>query len=131
MEAPQLQPDLLPPSKLRLLEGTRAAPDSSGVSLGAWIVLFGALSFSGGHGLFLLTALTRLQTLPSKAELGGTLESAAIAWFVAATPLAFACAALRRRFLQLSSAAAWSVSSGVLAVTLGAFAFYLHAVALA
>jgi hypothetical protein len=54
-----------------------------------------------------------------------------LAWFVAAAPLAFASAALRRRFLGLSAAAGWSLASSALAVTLFAFAYYLHAVALA
>lgn len=116
---------------LRLLEGKRAAAHASLASLGAWVVLFGSLSFSGGHGLFLFTALTRLRALPSQAELGGGLETAAIAWFVAAVPLAFASAALRRRFLRLSSGAAWSLASAALALTLACFAFTLHAVALA
>lgn len=131
MEAAKLRPEVHAHPELRLLEGRRAAPETTGPSLGAWIVLFGALCFSGGHGVFLLTALTHLRSLPSRAELGGGLETAVIAWFVVAAPLAFACAALRRRFLRMSSAAAWSLAAGTLTLTLAAFAIYLRAVALA
>jgi hypothetical protein len=116
---------------LRLLEGKRAAPETSSASLRAWILLFGALAFSGGHGLFLFTALTRLSKLPGRSELGGALETAVVAWFVAAAPLALASVPLRGWFLRRSPAAAWSLASGVLAVTLAAFALYLRAVALA
>ncbi len=131
MEAPQVQPIPLAAPKLRLLEGTSSAPGSSRGSLRAWIVLFGALSFAGGHGVFLFTALTRLQGLPSRAELGGPLEMAVVGWFLAAAPLAFTSAALRRRFLLLSSGLAWSLASSALTLTMLAAAFYLHAVALA
>ena len=130
MEAPKIQPEPHEPPKLRLLERKEPVVEASFASLRAWVVLFGALSFSGGHGVFLFTALTRLRDLPSQAELGGTLETAVIGWFVAAAPLAFACAGLRRRFLLLSAGAAWSLASTALALTLAAFGYYLHAVAL-
>jgi hypothetical protein len=131
MEAPKLTPDPHTAPRLRLLEGKSAAPETSVRSLRAWVVLFGALSFSGGHGVFLFAALTRLSKLPSRAELGQGLELVVLAWFLAAAPLAFASAGLRRRFQGLSTAAAWSLASGVLASTLAAFAYYLHAIALA
>lgn len=131
MKAPSLEPESPGVPRLRLLESKEAAPGASFASLRAWVVLFGALSFSGGHGVFLFTALTRLEKLPSRAELGQGLELAVLAWFVAAAPLALASAALRRRFLSLSPAAGWSLASSALAATLFAFAFYCHAVALA
>ncbi len=131
MEAPQVKSESLAMPHLRLLEGTSSAPESSRGSLRAWIVLFGALSFAGGHGVFLFTALTRLEGLPSRAELGGSLEMAVIGWFLAAAPLALASAALRRRFLLLSAGLAWALASSALTLTLVAAAFYLHAVALA
>jgi len=131
MESPSQEPESPGNPRLRLLENKEAAPEASFASLRAWVVLFGSLSFSGGHGVFLFTALTRLGKLPSRAELGHGLELAVLAWFVAAAPLAFASAALRRRFLDLSPAAGWSLASSALAATLLAFAFYLHAVALA
>ncbi len=130
MEAPRIQLEASEPPKLRLLEGKSAALSASVPSLRAWVVLFGSLSFSGGHGVFLFTALTRLKAIPSEAEVGSGLQLAVIAWFVAAGPLAFVSAALRRRFLQLPSGAAWSLASCALALTLGSFALYLHAVAL-
>jgi hypothetical protein len=131
MEAPRTEPAIPAAPRLRLLENKEAAPEASFASLRAWVVLFGALSFAGGHGVFLVTALTRLEKLPGQAELGTGLELAVIAWFFAAAPLAIVSAALRRRFLALSSAAGWSLASSALAATLFAFAYYLHAVALA
>jgi len=131
MEAPRIEPASPAAPRLRLLERKEPAPEASFTSLRAWVVLFGALSFSGGHGVFLFTALTRLEKLPSRAELGEGMELAVLAWFVAAVPLAFVVAGLRRRFLGLSPAAGWSVASSALAATLLAFGFYLHAVALA
>lgn len=130
MEAQKLHVEPLTPPKLRLLEGKSAALDVSQRSLRAWVVLFGALSFSGGHGVFLFTAVTRLSKVPARAELGQGFELAVLAWFLAAVPLAFASAGLRSRFQRLSTATAWSLASGVLALTLGAFAYYLRAVAL-
>jgi len=56
---------------LRLLEGKNAAPEISSAGLGAWILLFGSLCASGGHGIFLCCALTRLEKIPSVVELGG------------------------------------------------------------
>ncbi len=131
MEVPRRESQSCAIPHLRLLEGKEAAHGTASASLRAWVVLFGALSFSGGHGVFLFTALTRLEKLPGQSELGAGLELAVLAWFVAAAPLAFASAALRRRFLGLSAAVGWSLASGALAATLGSFAFYLHAVALA
>jgi hypothetical protein len=131
MEAPRVEPASTAVPRLRLLERKEPAPEASFTSLRAWVLLFGALSFSGGHGVFLFTALTRLEKLPSRAELGQGLELAVLAWFVAAVPLAFVCAALRRRFFGLSPAAGWSLASSALAATLFAFAYYIHAVALA
>lgn len=118
------------PPRLRLLEGKGAAVEATFTSLRAWVVLFGSLCFSGGHGLFLFTALTRLQKIPSRAEMGEGLELLVIGWFVAAAPLALVSAGLRRRFLRLRAATGWSFASGALALTLFAFAYYLHAVAL-
>jgi hypothetical protein len=131
MEAPRIDPETEAAPRLRLLEGREAAPGASFASLRAWVVLFGALCFSGGHGVFLFAALTHFCTLPGRPELGNGVELAVIGWFVAAAPLAITSAILRRRFLGLSSAAGWSLASGALAATLAAFAFYLHAVALA
>jgi hypothetical protein len=131
MEAPKLPLEAHRPPVLRLLEGKRAAPELTFASLRAWVVLFGSLSFSGGHGVFLFTALTRLEKIPGETELGSGFELAVLGWFLAAVPLAFACAALRRPFLRLTSVAAWSVASGALGATLGAFGYYLYAVALA
>lgn len=130
MEAPRLQPDPAAAPQFRLLEGKSAATEASLASLRAWVVLFGALSFSGGHGVFLFTALTRLEKVPSRAELGHGFELMVLGWFLVAVPLAFVCAALRRRFLGLSSAAAWSLASGTLLVSLVAFGYYLNAIAL-
>ena len=131
MEAPRIDAESPAVPRLRLLEGREAAPGASFASLRAWVVLFGALSFSGGHGVFLFAALTHLRALPGRAEVGAGLELAVIGWFIAAAPLAIASAVLRRRFLGLSAAAGWSLASGALAATVGAFAYYLHAVALA
>lgn len=131
MEAPRIDPQAPAAPRLRLLEGRDAAAEASFASLRAWVVLFGSLCFAGGHGVFLFTALTRLTKVPSQEELGVGLELAVLCWFVAAAPLAFLAALLRRRFLGLSSATGWSLASGALAATLFAFVYYLYAVALA
>lgn len=131
MEAPRIDPVAPGAPRLRLLEGKDAAAEASFASLRAWVVLFGSLCFSGGHGVFLFTALTRLAKVPGREELGTGLELVVLAWFVAAAPLAFLAALLRRRFLGLSTTIGWSLASGALAATLFAFAYYLHAVALA
>jgi hypothetical protein len=50
MEVPKMEPaaPAAPAApRLRLLEGRDAAPEASFASLRAWVVLFGALSFSG------------------------------------------------------------------------------------
>ena len=130
MEAPRIELERPAAPRPHLLENEEAAPEASRASR-AWIVLFGALCFSGGHGVFLFTALTRLEKLPGRAELGQGLELAVLAWFIAAAPLAIVVAMLRGRFLRLSPAAGWSLASTTLAATLAAFASYLHAVALA
>jgi hypothetical protein len=135
MEAPRLRPEVAPTQGqapvLRLLEGKSAAPDARFASLRAWILLFGSLAFSGGHGVFLFTALTRLQKVPGRGELGQGFDLVVLGWFLAAVPLALLTVALRRRFLALTGLASWSVASGVFAATLVAFGCYLHAVALA
>jgi len=132
MEALQSSPPPVPaPPRLRLLEGRDAVAERSVASLRAWILLFGSLSFAGGHGVFLFTALTRLDKLPGRAELGGTLETAVLVWFLAAVPLALACVPLRGRFLRMSGALAWSTASSVSVLTLAAFVLYLRAIALA
>lgn len=130
MEAPIVTPDPAGP-RLRLLEGKGAALEHAHASLRAWILLFGSLCFAGGHGVFLFAALTRLQKLPSRAELGQGLELFVLGWFLLAAPLAFLGAGLRRRFLGLGGATAWSLASASLALTLFAFGYYLRAVALA
>ena len=116
---------------LRLLEGKNAAPELSYGGLGAWILLFGSLCASGGHGLFLLCALTRLTKIPSAAELGGPLETLVIAWFVLAAPLALAAAFLRAHFTRLAPRWAWSLATLAALCALTAFTIYLRAVALA
>jgi hypothetical protein len=97
----------------------------------AWVALFGALAFSSGHGVFLVAALTRFSSLPSRAELGSALETAVVGWFVLAAPLALACAALRRRFLALAPRAAWSLAALGLVLAATSFTLYLRAVAFA
>ena len=99
-------------------------------NLGAWTLCFGTLAACAGHGLFLVTALTRLRSLPSRAELGGWLELAVLVWFAAALPLAFLAGLARSRFLALDPGRARALAAGVTLVSVLAFAFYLRAVAL-
>lgn len=99
-------------------------------NLGAWTLLFGTLAASAGHGLFLVTALTRLRSLPSRAELGGWVELTVLAWFAASVPLALLAALARRRFLALAPARARSLALAAAVATSLAFALYLRAVAL-
>jgi hypothetical protein len=134
MEAPRLrleQPEETSRPVLRLLEGKSAALDARQASLRAWILLFGSLAFSGGHGIFLFTALTRLSKVPGRGELGQGFELVVLGWFLAAIPLAFVAAFLRRRFQALTGLTSWSLASSVFAATLVAFGSYLYAVALA
>jgi hypothetical protein len=132
MEAPRLAAEPAPAApRLRLLEGRDAAPDVRFASLRAWILLFGSLAACGGHGVFLFAALTRMEKVPGRAELGHGLELVVLGWFLAAAPLALLGAALRRRFLALSAVTAWSLASGVALASLAAFAYYVCAIALA
>ena len=110
---------------LRLVEDAAPAPAPHG----AWTLLVVALSASAGHGLFLATALTRLRSLPSRAELGGVLETAVLAWFVASIPMLAVALALRGKFLALAPAPAarWAALTTVLSAL--AFVAYLRAVA--
>jgi len=117
--------------RLRLLEGRSPKLEPSSASLRAWVVLFGALSFCAGHGVFLFVALTRLAKIPSVAELGSRFQLLVLGWFLLAVPLAFLAAGLRRRFQALAPAVAWTWASGALLVSVTAFALYLRAVALA
>ena len=116
---------------LRLLEGKNAALELSPGGLGAWILLFGSLCASGGHGVFLFCALTRLSKIPSSVELGGPLEAAVIAWFVVAGPLALLATLLRRAFTRLAPRWAWSLASLIALCSTAAFVIYVRAIALA
>jgi hypothetical protein len=129
VDLPATQPDAAAP-RLRLLENEGRVPRST-PALRAWILLFGVLSFSGGHGVFLFTALTRLAKVPGRSELGGPLELAVLGWFVAAAPLALLCVALRARFVRLGPGAAWSLAASAAVIAATAFVLYLRAVALA
>jgi len=111
---------------LRLVDGPRPAPAPHG----AWTLLVTTLAASAGHGLFLATALTRLRSLPSRAELGGVLETLVIGWFVASVPLTLLALALRARFQALAPAAAWRSATVVAGLAALAFGLYLRAVAL-
>jgi hypothetical protein len=124
---PLEKPDLVPtPPHLRLVEETAPLPAPEG----AYTTLLVALSASAGHGLFLVTALTRLRSLPSRAELGGLVESAVLAWFVLALPLVAGALLARRRFLALAPRRAAQLSGVVVLASALAFVFYLRAVAL-
>lgn len=110
---------------LRLVEGSTTQP-----ALGAWTLVVVALSASAGHGLFLVTALTRLRSLPSRAELGGAFELVVLAWFAASLPLLALALARRARFLALAPVRAAQLATLTSALTVLAFAAYLRAVAL-
>jgi hypothetical protein len=129
--APGLDEQRVEAPHLRLLEGRNAATELGPGSLGAWILTFGTLCASGGHGLFLFCAVTRLSKVPSLAELGGPLHAAVVAWFFAAIPLALLVLAMRRPFLRLGVRRAWSLGSTSGALTLLAYLVYLRAIALA
>lgn len=128
--APRLDDQRVEAPHLRLLERRAPAPELDPASLGAWILTFGTLCASGGHGLFLFCALTRLSKVPSLSELGGPLHAAVVAWFVAAIPLALVVLALRRPFLRLGARRAWSLASTSGALTMLAYIVYLRAIAL-
>lgn len=121
------QPDVAAPAPhLRLVAGAAPAP----APLGAWTLLVVTLAASAGHGLFLVTALTRLRSLPSRAELGGALEMAVLAWFAASLPLLALALLGRARFLALAPARAARLATLTSVLTVLAFALYLRAVAL-
>jgi len=115
------------PTHLRLVAREE---QPAAANLGSWTLLLATLSASAGHGVFLVTALTRLRSLPSRAELGGVLESAVLGWFAACVPLALAAAFARRRFLALEPGRARALAATATLLTTLAFAFYLRAVAL-
>jgi hypothetical protein len=119
------------PPALRLLGRAPAPAPGRFTAGGAWIALFGALAAAGGHGVFLVTALTRLAELPGRAELGGGRELAVLAWFALAAPLALVALALRGAFVRLPVRAAWGLALAALGLSAAAFALYLRAVALA
>jgi hypothetical protein len=116
---------------LRLVQDVRPTADAAPGPGGAWILLFGALSASAGHGLFLFCALTRLSKVPSTLEIGGPLAQAVIGWFVASAPLALLTLAARRPFQRLGPRSAWTVAALVALAAATAFVLYLRAVALA
>lgn len=111
---------------LRLVEGSTPQP----APLGAWTLVVVALSASAGHGLFLVTALTRLRSLPSRAELGGAFELVVLAWFALSLPLLALALARRARFLALAPARAAQLAALTSVLTVLAFVAYLRAVAL-
>ena len=115
---------------LRLLDG-RSSAAAVASALRAWILLFAGLCASGGHGLFLACALTRLTKIPSRAELGGPLQIAVLVWFVAAAPLALLAGVLRARLTALGTRTLWTIATLTTLATSAAFALYLRAVALA
>jgi len=128
-----MQPTLDPVSStphLRLLDG-RSSAAAAASALHAWILLFAALCASGGHGLFLACALTRLEKIPGRSELGGPLQIAVLAWFVGAAPLALLAAGLRGQLTRLGPRSLWIFATLTTLATGAAFAIYLRAIALA
>ncbi len=126
------RPDPRPPESLRLVaDAPSRASEHVSASLALWSVLFGALCLSAGHGIFLVAALTQLEKLPSRREIGaGGLELAVVGWFVAAGPLALACAALRTRLTALGIRALGALAATVALASASAFFLYLRAIAL-
>jgi hypothetical protein len=120
-----------PAPQLRVLPGRSQTPASFASCERAWTLLFGVLCASGGHGLFLACALTRLEKLPSRAELGDGLELLVLAWFVLAGPLALLAARLRGRIAACRLRFAWTLATGAALASAAAFALYLRAIALA
>jgi len=120
-----------PQPRLRLLEGRDTVLELPRGALGAWILSFAALCASGGHGLFLLVALTRLTRVPSLDELGGPLPAAVVGWFVLSVVLAPAAVFVRGAFTRMAPLRAWTLASLTSAFALTAFALYLRAIALA
>jgi len=94
-------------------------------NLGAWILLFGALAASAGHGLFLYARLTRehwIPNFPYLQKVVGLLGTAVLCWFLLAVPLALGAFLLRRPLQRQGwlwpAALVTALASG------GAFAFY-------
>ncbi len=123
LESPRQSPGL------RLCEDGPRPEASAPRALRAWILLFASLSTSGGHGVFLACALTRLEKLPALSELGGPLEIAVIGWFVACAPLAAVAVALRGWLCARARVLRGAAGASALA-TAAAFAVYLRAIAL-
>jgi len=93
--------------------------------LGAWILLFGALAASAGHGLFLGARLTRERWIPNFPYLQkavGTFGTAVLCWFLLAVPLALLAFLLRRALQQQRWL--WPAALVVALGSAGAFAFY-------
>jgi drug/metabolite transporter (DMT)-like permease len=125
-------PQERPPQPLRLLEDEALEPGSKPRdALQPWVVLFGALCLSAGHGIFLACALTQLEKLPSRREIGiGWLQLAVVGWFVAAGPLALLSVLLRERMQALGARAVRALALAVVCLTLAAFSVYLRAIVL-
>ncbi len=120
------------PSQLHLLETEGhivSALDSPKVS--AWAVLFGALSFAAGHGLFLALALTQLERIPNVVELGGSVNAIVVLWFVAAVPAALVTFFRRRQIVLWSESRLRRVAALVLGITLVMFVMYVRKMVMA
>jgi len=110
---------------------TLPGPRPSTASHGAWLVAHTLLALAGGHGLFLLVALTRLRSLPTVSEVGGPLNGALVLGLVACGPLTAVTALLRSRYEDLPARRAWTLTAVLSAAVLAAFALYLRKMVLA
>ena len=113
--------DIASPPALHLLEGTSTAPASDSPEVTSWAVLFGSLACAGGHGLFLLFALTQLQRIPNVAELGGAPNALVVGWLVASFPLAMLSFFGRRRLMAMPAGRLRTIALSTLAVSLVVF----------
>jgi hypothetical protein len=91
--------------------------------LGAWTLLFGSLTMSAGHGVFLFFVVTKNSWIPSMRDLGGSTIAPLVGWFVACVPLALLAWLLRRTLMRWSLLPALAGASAL--ASLVAFALYL------
>lgn len=90
----------------------------------AWTLLFGSLTASAGHGLFLAFAITDgFRGWPSLHDLGNGLAPLTL-WFLASIPGALALVLLRRRVSAWSAGRLRLAAAVTTALTIVVFAAY-------
>ena len=105
------------------------SPAATVPATSAWVVTFGCLCLSAGHGIAMALVVKRGKLLPSLADFGDAEMKALMLWFLFAIPLALFAYLLRGAFVRLAPGTQRLLSSGVFAATLIAFLRYALVIA--